>query len=155
MGVNRFIISTFVEQDAILRHEIKKRREKSGRRIRTPLSPKRIKIPKTARVSGGKSNQTRDESLSFFYPDCYCRLWNYTSIVPYDRFKSVILARGLYRRSGIAPCPEGLYSVGAIITQTLLQLRFDLLGGVFVACEFVAFFLHERGGGFIGEVARQ
>jgi len=30
-------------------------------------------------------------------------------------------ARGLYRRSGIAPCPEGYYLVVCIITQ----LRFD------------------------------
>src|SRR5262245_52555415 len=26
----------------------------------------------------GQSNQTRNEPYSFFYPDCYCRLWNYT-----------------------------------------------------------------------------
>ncbi|MBV6400288.1 MAG: hypothetical protein CNIPEHKO_00571 [Anaerolineales bacterium] len=112
------------------------------------------KIPKTQkRFRGDTSNQTRGESISFFHPDYDCRLWNYTSIVPYDRLKSVVTARGLYRRSGIAPCPEGLYSVGAIITQRLLQLRFDLFGGVFIAREFVAFFLHERGGGFVGEVA--
>jgi len=36
-------------------------------------------------------------------------------------------ARGLYRRSGIAPCPEGFYLVVEIIpvTGTITQLRFN------------------------------
>ena len=55
----------------------------TGRRIKTQLvlSEDEVaesdakKIPKTKIVFGGvKSNQTRVEPISFFYPDCYCRL---------------------------------------------------------------------------------
>ena len=65
------------------------------------------------------------------------------------------LARGLYRRSGIAPCPEGLIFNCCDYNANLLHLRFDLFSRVFIARQFLAFFLDERGGGFVGEVARK
>jgi len=64
----------------------------------------------------------------------------------------------------VAPCPEGLYLIDVIITQVvwaerrsahtkLLQLCLDLPSCIFIRCQFIAFLLNQRGGGFIGEIA--
>jgi len=68
------------------------------------------------------------EPTSFFYPDYNCRLWNYTRSCFWSKghlkrcaplFSTASCwtpyARGLYHRSGIAPCPEGFYLVIEII----------------------------------------
>ena len=50
-----------------------------GAQNQTRLSPKRNKNPENkVGFRGDKSNQTRIEPVSFFYPDFNCRLWNYT-----------------------------------------------------------------------------
>jgi len=48
----------------------------------------------------------------FFHPDFNCRYWSFTNSAPHPKCS----ARGLYRRSGISPCPEDrLFSCGTII----------------------------------------
>jgi len=57
-----------------------------------------------------------------------------------------LCARGLYRRSGIAPCPEGYYLIVQIITQLRLDDALhradrDTLGRIGMAFAFNAGFL--------------
>lgn len=72
------------------------------------MYPKKTK-PENRNHFRGYVNQTRESLVTFFYPDYYCRLWNFT--------KSCASARGLYHRSGVAPCPEGYYLFFCIITH--------------------------------------
>ena len=50
---------------------------------------------------GAKNKQAKNGLRAFFHPDCYGRYRSYTG-------SCAIGARGLYRRSGIAPCPEDM-----------------------------------------------
>ena len=80
--------------------ENKKRLENPGRRIKTRLSLNRTKIPKTNCVFGTyvKSDSQRAYILLL------SRL-----LLSAPEFHRILrsCARGLYRRSGITPCPEG------------------------------------------------
>ncbi len=60
----------------------------------------------SVRFRGVKSNQTRDESISFYHPDCYCRLWNFTSIVLCCRLKSALRLAGFTADRELHPAPK-------------------------------------------------
>jgi len=75
----------------------------------------RQKTPKTTFVFGASKQPVRVNrpAISFFYPDYYCRPRNYTESCGFgvSHCGHSKTARGLYHRSGIAPCPEGIYSI--------------------------------------------
>jgi hypothetical protein len=60
-------------------------------------------------------------------------------------------ARGLYRRSGIAPCPEGLIFNCCDYNANLLQLRFDLLSRVFIPANFSRSFWTSAAGALLAK----
>lgn len=61
--------------------ELKSAAKSRGAESDFPESEANKNPENSARFRGIKSNQTRVESISFFYPDCYCRLWN--SLAPH------------------------------------------------------------------------
>ena len=88
--------------------------------VRLQFIVERVKIPESLDLTGfagtkkhpkgklsGKRIQHRNGVPDrFFHPDCHCRYRSCT-----DSARKNYAARGLYRRSGIAPCPETLLSL--------------------------------------------
>ena len=108
----------------------KQRLAKGPRGVEAGTSPDesaRTKTPKTISLSGLSKQTSPNGSASqdsFFHPDFYCRPRNFTG----SCCSCKGAARGLYHRSGISPCPEGLYSVVPIITQLRFADAIDRAG---------------------------